>query len=315
MPSAIRRRASEYRTSFPLEELELTLEDGAELRLAFKRLDWDALSDEARLAKPEFLHDPLREPAVYAELLAPRPLGAPRCYGSRADPDAGPPLALHRVGRGPRALPGRRAEALGGGGALAWHDAPTLGRGARPARGGRPPARLRLARTTAAGSIARARFRCGAGRSRPARPALGRAAAARYEAASRGAARALPRTVIHGEFYASNVLVAGGPAEPRVAPVDWELAASAPGSSTSRRLSAAAGATRIARRSPPPTAPPPGRLASLARSSTSPACTWRCSGSAGRSRAGAHRRSSGTTGSARRSRWPRGWSFERGSAA
>jgi len=40
---------------------------------------------------------------------------------------------------------------------------------------------------------------------------------------------ALPRTVIHGEFYASNVLFAGSPRSPRIAPVDWELAAAAPG--------------------------------------------------------------------------------------
>src|SRR6476646_2259861 len=40
---------------------------------------------------------------------------------------------------------------------------------------------------------------------------------------------ALPRTVIHGEFYASNVLVAGTSGDARVAPVDWELAAAAPG--------------------------------------------------------------------------------------
>jgi aminoglycoside phosphotransferase (APT) family kinase protein len=39
----------------------------------------------------------------------------------------------------------------------------------------------------------------------------------------------LPKTVIHGEFYASNVLVAGEASVPRVCPVDWELAASGPG--------------------------------------------------------------------------------------
>jgi thiamine kinase-like enzyme len=39
----------------------------------------------------------------------------------------------------------------------------------------------------------------------------------------------MPKTVIHGEFYASNVLVAGDLASPRVCPVDWELAAAAPG--------------------------------------------------------------------------------------
>jgi aminoglycoside phosphotransferase (APT) family kinase protein len=40
---------------------------------------------------------------------------------------------------------------------------------------------------------------------------------------------ALPKTVIHGEFYASNVLVDAESAPPRVAPVDWELAARGPG--------------------------------------------------------------------------------------
>lgn len=46
------------------------------------------------------------------------------------------------------------------------------------------------------------------------------------------ALQALPRTVLHGEFYASNVLVAsdsghtpvGRKSDARVAPVDWELA-------------------------------------------------------------------------------------------
>ena len=36
---------------------------------------------------------------------------------------------------------------------------------------------------------------------------------------------ALPRTVIHGELYPSNILVAGE----RICPVDWEMAASGPG--------------------------------------------------------------------------------------
>jgi len=40
---------------------------------------------------------------------------------------------------------------------------------------------------------------------------------------------ALPKTVIHGEFYASNVLVDADSAQARVAPVDWELAATGPG--------------------------------------------------------------------------------------
>jgi hypothetical protein len=88
MPAEIHRRPSEYRTSFPLEELDLTLEDGAELRLAFKQLDWDCLGEEARLAKPRFLHDPGREPAMYESVLAPAKISAPRYYGAAIDPEA-----------------------------------------------------------------------------------------------------------------------------------------------------------------------------------------------------------------------------------
>src|SRR5262249_18457071 len=40
---------------------------------------------------------------------------------------------------------------------------------------------------------------------------------------------ALPTTFIHGEFYASNVLVQELAGELRVCPVDWEMAAVAPG--------------------------------------------------------------------------------------
>jgi hypothetical protein len=39
----------------------------------------------------------------------------------------------------------------------------------------------------------------------------------------------LPVTLIHGEFYASNVLVQQTPMALRVCPVDWEMAAVAPG--------------------------------------------------------------------------------------
>lgn len=225
-PRRIRRRDSEYRTSFPLEELELTLEDGIELRLAFKRLEWEALEPEARLAKPKFLHDPLREPAVYATLLAPAALGPPRYYGSLAEPEAGrcwlfvewvEGRELYQVGE--RGLWeaaaawlgtmhrrfGELGHEQGGGARLLDHDEAHYRRWLARARAfarisGQPPSRRR--------SIAWL--------------------APRYEAATEELLT-LPRTVIHGEFYASNVLVTGDPADPRIAPVDWELAARAPG--------------------------------------------------------------------------------------
>jgi hypothetical protein len=221
----IRRRVSEYRTSFPLEQLELTLEDGVELRLACKRLEWDALTAEARLAKPEFLHDPLREPAVYARLLAPAGLGAPNYYGSLAEPETGrhwlfvewvEGRELYQVGE--RHLWEAAAAWLG---TMHRRFAEQLDRGQDARLLAYDPAYYQS-------WIDRARSFAGAPGQPPSRRRSVEWLAPRYEAASEELL-ALPRTVIHGEFYASNVLVAGDPADPRVAPVDWELAASAPG--------------------------------------------------------------------------------------
>jgi aminoglycoside phosphotransferase (APT) family kinase protein len=224
-PSVIRRRASEYRTSFPLEELQLTLADGTELRLACKRLEWDALTAEARLAKPEFLHEPLREPAVYARLLAPAALGAPRYYGSFADSEAGrhwlfvewiEGRELYQVGE--RELWQAAAAWLG---TMHRHFAEQPDRGQDNFLLDYDPAYYRR-------WIDRARSFAGGSGQSPARRRSVEWLAPRYEAACEELL-ALPRTIVHGEFYASNVLVAGDPADPRVAPVDWELAASAPG--------------------------------------------------------------------------------------
>jgi Ser/Thr protein kinase RdoA (MazF antagonist) len=224
-PREIVRASSPYRTSFPLEELTVGLGDGSELRLAFKRIEWDALSADGRLAKPSFLHDPLRERAVYAHVLPAAEPGAPRYHGSLLDPDAGrcwlfvewvAGRELYQVGeRGlweevARWL-GRTHARLGAdldrhlaAGRLLDHDGAYYGRWLERAR--------RFA--AEAGDEARSL-------------ALDRLAAG-YETVLDGIL-ALPRTVIHGELYASNVLVAGDPADPRVCPVDWELAAAAPG--------------------------------------------------------------------------------------
>ena len=72
---ALERRPSPYRTSFALEELGVTLEDGSRLELVFKDAGTRALREEARLAKPELLHDPMREIEVYRGPLADAGLG------------------------------------------------------------------------------------------------------------------------------------------------------------------------------------------------------------------------------------------------
>lgn len=220
------RRPSAYRTSFPLEELDLELEDGTRLRLAFKQLGWSTLGEEARLAKPKFLHDPRREAAVYSSVLAPSGLSAPRYYGSLAEPQNDRHWLFLEW------IEGRELYQVGE--LELW----------RAAARWLATAHLALARNLdrhvevghlveydkryywrwmeRAGELATVSG--GPAASSDSLKWLG----SRYGLVVESLIE-LPRTVLHGEFYASNVLVAGEGSAPRVAPVDWELAASGPG--------------------------------------------------------------------------------------
>jgi aminoglycoside phosphotransferase (APT) family kinase protein len=221
--SAVRRRPSAYRSSFPLEELVLEVEPGEEVRLACKELRWEGLGAEARLAKPRFLHDPRREVAVYASVLGEGEPGPPRYYGSLVDGD--------RCWLVVEWVEGRELYQVGERGL--WEEA--------AAWLGRNHARLRhdLERHAAAASLVEhdARFyrrwmRRADEFSRAAGPEHSRGQAIEWLRQRHDAVvetlLALPRTVLHGDFYASNVLIRPGP-ETRVAPVDWELAAKGPG--------------------------------------------------------------------------------------
>jgi aminoglycoside phosphotransferase (APT) family kinase protein len=225
LAGGIERRPYAYRTSFPLEELQVELVGEGPVTLLFKQLDWEALEPEAQVAKPRFLHDPEREPAVYAKLLPQAPPGPARCFGAAADPgrhwlfvervegrelfqvgeralweEAARWLARFHVAMAPQLERHRRE------GRLIDHDAAFYRRWIERARefASDPKPVERLASK---------------------HPQL-------IEAL-----QGQPRTVLHGEFYASNVLVAsdfdptpvGRKSEARVAPVDWELAAVGPG--------------------------------------------------------------------------------------
>jgi Ser/Thr protein kinase RdoA (MazF antagonist) len=224
-PLEVRRRPSPYRTSFPLEELDLTLEDGTELGLVFKDLAWAALDEEARLAKPAFLHDPRREPAVYASLLAPGRIG-PRYYGSAIDPDAERYwLFVERVeGRelyqvGELEIWQAVARWLGEMHSILGADLERDTRRARLIDYDDAYYRRWIERALEFAAVP------GQPGSRAERIAW---IAERYDRAVEGLLE-LPRTVIHGEFYASNIIVVDETAGPRVCPVDWEMAAAGPG--------------------------------------------------------------------------------------
>jgi aminoglycoside phosphotransferase (APT) family kinase protein len=214
----ISRRASEYRTSFPIEELEVEAPGRRRSKIVCKRLDREALDARARLAKPLFLHDEEREPFVYETLLPHGPAGPPAFVGAERE-GAGALLYLEWIDGRPLSEVG---EVETWGAVAAW-------------LGGFHAAFAPLIEDLPLGSplvehdaelhrlwLLRAREFAAAPRS-----VLDRLAARHEELVE--ALAAMDRTLLHGEFYPSNVLLSERGASIRVAPVDWELCGPGPG--------------------------------------------------------------------------------------
>jgi hypothetical protein len=223
-------RPSEYSSSFALEELDISLDDGITLELMFKDLGWQALMESARGVKPSWLYNPLREIEVYQTILARSRLGTAACYGAVADPGSRCYwLFLERV-------PGLRLCHVGD--FAIWQQVAS---------------HLAVMRNGFAGEIAsmeqaqRAHFlrydgdfyRVWLHRAREFVSAKGlpdskndcrgfEKLAERYDRVIERL-MALPATFIHGEFYPSNILIHQTGAGVRVCPVDWEMAALGPG--------------------------------------------------------------------------------------
>lgn len=222
----IERSPSPYQSSFMLEEIQVVLDDGTELELIFKNVGPEAMSAGAREVKPGFLYEPRREIETYREILEPADLGTAHFYGAVVNPGRdrywlflekfegaglwqfGELEAWEKAARWLAKLHAtlasdrrwQQAEYLmqyDGGYYLAWLDrARSFADQGRGAGHG--------------GSASRFEW-----------------LADRYsEVVER--LLALPRTFIHGEFYASNVLV-DGESPKRVCPIDWEIAGVGPG--------------------------------------------------------------------------------------
>ncbi len=182
------RRPYAYGTSHRLEVVEVRLADGSFGQLLRKDLRRSELQPGALAAKPPFLHDPGRERDAY-RLLSGEDLGTPTCYATGDDS-----LLLEKV---------QGVELWQVGELDAWVGA------------ARWLARLH------------GRFR----QAPPIEPSLLRYDAAYLARPLAGYERVvgilcgIPPTLIHGEFYPSNVLVAGA----RIAAVDWEMAGIGPG--------------------------------------------------------------------------------------
>ena len=83
--AAMERRMSQYCSSFMLEELDVTLDDGTELALLLKDLSPGSLFGGAVKVKPSFIYDPEREIRTYERILA-RHLAAARRSDHRLCP-------------------------------------------------------------------------------------------------------------------------------------------------------------------------------------------------------------------------------------
>ena len=180
------------------------------------------LHESARRVKPGFLYDPLREIKTYREILARHRLGTARFYGAVVRPDEDIYwLFLEKV-PGVRLSQSRKYSSWLE--AARWlaslhlrfsGEGETLNRSA-PLLRLRCPVLPAVARASRDVSVHRARS-VGLG-------ILG----CNYGRAIERLIR-LPSTLIHGEFYASNILVQETREGCRIRPVDWEMAAVGPG--------------------------------------------------------------------------------------
>jgi hypothetical protein len=209
---------SRYRSSFPLDEITVLLRTGGVARLIRKNLAHAALSDQAARAKPVATHDPLREIEMYRAVL-PVELGTARYVTSDVDPAADrydlliehvPGIELYQVG-----------DVEGWCDAAAWlarmHErlAPLLGSAATS--GARlPQLDADIWRAVAERAIAR----------HANSPRV--AAIAQRHAQVVALLESAPPRIIHGDAYASNILLVRDAPQPRVCAVDWENAAIGP---------------------------------------------------------------------------------------
>lgn len=227
--AALDRRASPYGSSFALEELDVHLSDGTRLELMFKNVSPTALLERARGAKPAFLYHPMREIETYRTILARESLGTPTFHGAVVEPHLGrywlfiekaPGAPLWQVGdfdvwrRVARWLAELHAR---------MEDHASVRANAQAAHVLRYDGDFYRGWLDRAQAVAKQRSHA-AGRK------AGRDLARLLERYERIVDRLLelPTTFIHGELYASNIMVQE--ADPvRVCPVDWEMAAIGPG--------------------------------------------------------------------------------------
>jgi aminoglycoside phosphotransferase len=219
----LQRRRCAYSSSFSIEELTAHLSDGEARPLIFKNMGHEQLSAQGRAMRPEASHRPDRECFVYRQILPDAGLSTATCDAAAVDVDRGRYwLLLERV-------PGDQLSWVGD--FAAWlavarwlakahdrlHD---LYRRRQVA-----PELARYDGSSFHAWVDRAEPMCEL-KSRSADAARPRALRRLFDQCRVAAdeTACLPRTIIHGEFYPSNVIVDTRADRHRICPVDWETA-------------------------------------------------------------------------------------------
>jgi Ser/Thr protein kinase RdoA (MazF antagonist) len=226
----LRRRASAYSSSYALENLELELDRGQRLRLVFKDLSPASVLQTARSVRPRFLYRPEREMEIYRHVLDSAKLGTPVCYGAVKVPELERYwLFLERVD-GP--LLWQRGRLQSWEQAARWLAMLHTEYRASAQVGGRawPDQLVRYDEQLLTTWLVRAEEflrRQSHDESPDMRRGFSRLAN-RYD---RVIARLLdlPISLIHGEFFPSNVILRPAARGWQICPVDWEMAAIGPG--------------------------------------------------------------------------------------
>jgi aminoglycoside phosphotransferase (APT) family kinase protein len=218
---SLSRRLAPYRASFHLEEVDLRLDGGTRLDLVFKDLGQQL--ETARRVKPQFLYNPRREIDAYRAILAHERLGTPICYGTVVEPcDSQYWLFIERI-------EGTRLRELGEFStwelAARWVAALHVEYAPQANQLQGQTHLLKYDREYMALWIERARQVSGID---PTTVGQIEWLAQRYDAIVERLAT-LPVTLIHGEFYPSNIMVRNTASGVSLSPVDWEMAALGPG--------------------------------------------------------------------------------------
>ena len=225
----LRRRSSAYSSSYVLENLEVELDRGEHLRLVFKNLSPGSLLKTARQVRPGFVYHPEREIEIYRHVLDSERLGTPIWYGAVEVPELERYwLFLERVD-GP--LLWQRGRLRSWEQAARWLARLHTQYGVQRRNGSAPWLKYlaRYDEHMLSTWLLRAEefLRRDNDNSLEVCRRFSRLASRYDEVIAR--VLNLPMSLIHGEFFPSNIILRPRRRDWEICPVDWEMAAIGPG--------------------------------------------------------------------------------------